>query len=331
MKIAITKNNIVYGLLILVILLLAVNIIIEKYFRPSREAVKKEISSVVINERFLNSLNNYNIDSAWIKKQKVSGGDSLKYNYFVELPADLPASLLLCEIQNQFDTNEVDISAEELKSRNSTGLNISSGGNLKLKALFKYYTSISRQADTLGFVLTGIEDLNNEELKELCLMPEHFAGVIIPSTHSYEIMKTLRENQKEAAVLLNDDISELAFRLKAGYTAGRIRSSLKSIIGKFYNTAFFIIDQNSDIFKSDHYKMIRDEFSKRHLILVKQDRFLQPGNLSPEDIIRAVNSGANTNRLLLISAGKFLELPPLLETLRKRGYKFVSPSELIRD
>lgn len=330
MKFSVSKNNIIQLLLLLVILLIAGNIILEKLYKPGSPE-EKTLPSAVINARFLTSLNNYNLDSAWItlSNPKSSGNDSLKFSYKVDVPEDLPVSLLIREIQNQFDTSEVNIESTEFRKDNSTELNISSGGYLKLKALMAYNEEIKRSSDTIGFVLTGIGELSKDELNSLLLLPEHYAGVLIPSKQSQELMKILRENQKEAVILLNDDISELEFKLKAGYSSGRIKNSVLSIIGKFYKAAFFIIDENSDIYNSVHYKLIRDEFAKRKINLLKWDRFTEVINISRENIISEIRNSKNNNELFKLSAGEFLEMPPLLEAMRKTGYKFARPSVLI--
>lgn len=332
MKFSISKNNVIQLLLLLVILLLAVNIVFEKLYAPDVSGIEKSLTSSVINQRFLASMRNYNMDSSWIyaRKLKSNDDDSLKFNYKVNVPADLPVSLLIREVQNQFDTSEVNIESTEFRKDNSTELNISSGGYLKLKAVMTYDKQIQRSTDTIGFVLTGINDLSSEDLNNLLLLPEHFAGVLIPSKHSQELMKTLRSSQKETAVLLNDDISELEFKLNTGYSSRRIKNSVISIIGKFYKAAFFIIDENSNIYNSSHYKLISDEFAKRKIPLLKWTRFTELKDISGKNLVSEIHSSKSSKQIFRLSASEFLEMPPLLEALRKTGYKFAPPSALIK-
>lgn len=331
MKISFTKSTVVLFLLLIVIFLLAVNIILEKYYVLSATNLQKELSSLEINQRFLSSLNNYNLDPEWIIRKKIGRkkADSLEFAYKVEVPADLPASLLLREIQNHFDSSEVSISAAEFKPNYSTELFISSGGYLKLKALFIYNSSISRMSDTLGFALTGIEDLDSENMKNLLLLPEHFAGIIIPSKHSLDLLKLLLENQKEAAVLLNDDIQELEFKLSPGYSGRRLKNSVLSIIRKFYNAAFFIIDEKSEIYNSDHYRIIKNEFTRRNITLVTEKKLIDLVNTSPEEVVKIIKSKKENRKIFMLFAEDFLEMPALLAGLRKTGYKFINPSSLI--
>lgn len=331
MKSSISKNNIILILFLAAVVLLAVNSLVEKYYHPSTSHTKTDLPGNIINEKFLASLGNYHLDSTWIKRKNISDSDndSLKFSYAVNVPADLPVSLLLKEIQNQFDTNEVEILSTEFKSDKSTQLNISSGDRLKLAARFRYNPSIMRSTDTIGFLLTGIEDLSNDDLSNLLLIPEHFAAVLIPSKHSQDLLKNLDDNQKEAAVLLNDDISELEFKLKTGYSEKRNKNSVLSIIGKFHDAAFFIIDKKSDIYNSNHSRMITNEFAKRNLTLAGTDKFIDMGSTSPEDVIKSVNSTHSNDRIFVVTADVFLEMPSYLATLRKSGYKYVNPSALV--
>jgi hypothetical protein len=329
MKFALSKSRIVQILLSVVIVLIVVNIILEKYFQS--RTLPGEISAATINQRFNSALNNYNLDSSWIVRDRIRNNtdDSLKFKYNVNVPADLPVSLLIREIQNLFDTSEVNIYSAEFKSNRTTDIKISSGGHLKLEALLRTNTAVLRKTDTIGFVLKGIEKLNNEELNTLLLLPEHFACILIPSKHSQELLKLLRENQKQAAVLLNDDIPELEFKLKTGYSGRRIKNSVVSIIRKFYNAAFFVVDDKSDIYKSVHYKMIKNEFVKRNLLLISRDKFEVLTDSSPEDIVSKIRNRTDNKKVFLINAEEFLEMPPLLAGLRKTGYKFINPSALI--
>lgn len=332
MKASISKSNAVQILLIVVIVLLGINIILEKYYHPHSESEGKELPASVINNRFLSSLYNYNLDSLWIRRRNIpkSDDDSLKFKYRIDVPPDLPVSLLLREIQNQFDTTEADINSREFKSDNSTELKISSGGFIKLEALFGYNNSIKRKSDTIGFVLTGIEDLNDDELSSLVLLPEHFAAILIPSKHSQELFRFLKDNQKQTAVLLNDDISELEFKLNTVYSDRRIKNSVVSIIRKFYTASLFIIDDKSDIYESPHLKTIENEFLKRHITLLNLSEFETLRNDSPQEIISSIRKADNNKRVFLITAEEFLEMPPLLAGLRKTGYKFINPSLLLR-
>ena len=330
MKISLNRTFIIQALLLLVVLLLAANIILEKYSFQSKSN-QIGLPAKIINERFLKSLFNYNLDSSWISERKIKpgSGDSLNYSYTVNIPSDLPIGLLLKEIENQFDTSEVNIYSAESKSHKSTEVKISSGGFLKLQSNLKYNSEIKRSTDSVAFIISGISDLNKESLENLLLIPEHFACILIPSKQSQDLFTRLKESKKESAILLNDDISELEFKLKNNYSDNRFKNSVKSIIGKFFNASFFIIDENSDIYNSRHMDMIKAEFKKRNMTLVEEKIFQVLKNSSPEKIKAEIQSNHNPVKIFKISAEEFIEMPPFLASLRKIGYKFVNPSELL--
>lgn len=325
-----SKINIIQILLLIVVVLLAINIIVEKYLIDENTPAEKIISSLDINKRFLNALYNYNLDLSFILKQNPPSGhnDSLKYFYNVNIPADLPISLLIREIENQFDTNEAVISAIDIKSDASVEMNIASGKVIKLKAKLNSNKEIKRQSDSIAFLITGIEDLNTKNLNELLMMPEHFGCILIPSKQAQEISKLLNDNQKQIVILLNDDIKELDFRLNSSYSDDRIRNSLKSINEKFVDAAFFIVDANSDIYKSHYYEAIKNWFDKKGLIA--ENTLNKLIFSSTEDIFTLLKSKRNKYKLFEMSAEDFMEMPDALASLRKIGYKFVNPSELIK-
>ena len=328
MKFSSGKTSIIQALLIIIVILLGLNILLEKY-SDKNKLVQKEISSRVINNKFLSALNNYNFDSTWIKIKPVSvyNDDSLKYFYSVKVPKDLPLSLLIKEITNQFDTNEVNIYATDFKSDASTDITISSGGFDKLKANLANSDDVKRQIDSIAFLITDLEDLNQDNLADLLMMPEHFACAFVPSASALKISKLLQEQQKHVAVLLKDNISELEFKLKNNYSDNRIRNSLKSINGKFNFASFFIIDDNSDIYKSTHSEEIIKWFSRKGI--VKESKFREVSFTSPGDMFNFIKSGKD--RLFIISAEDFMEMPPVLASLRKIGYQVVFPSGLLNE
>jgi hypothetical protein len=330
MKTPFSRTSIISILLIITIILLGGNIIIEKYFEHLKKISAKGLPAELINKRFLTALTNYNIDSSWISEKDLSKDkkDSLKYNYSVKIPADLPPSLLIKEIINQFDTNEVNIFAADEKSESSVVLKIFSAGYLKLTSDIKNNNSIQRQADSLAFMITGIEDLNSENFNNILMMPEQFACVISPSKHAVEISKMLIDEQKQTAVLLNDDITELEFKLNSSYSKNRIKNSLKSISGTFNKASFYVIDKNSDIYNSEHLEAITNWFSEKGLVPL--NKFSEIEFSSAEKIFSQLKTETGKYRLYRISAEDFLEMSPVLASLRKLGYRIVYPSILIR-
>jgi len=326
-KLNLSKSNIILVLVIIVVVLLGANIILEKCYPPGSS--ETELPSQIINSRFITALNNYDIDSTWIIKKDLSevNDDSLKYFYSVKVPADLPISLLIKEIRNQFDSNEVEIYATDFKSDAAVEISINSVGLLKLKADMKSNDRIKRQTDSIAFMITDVEELNSESLSDLLMLPEHFSCILTPSKHSLEISKLIIENHKQTAILLGDDITELEFKLKSSYSKNRIINSLKSIRSNFGNATYFIIDEHSDIYKSQYYRLIKDWFTGEGL--TTEEEFQEINSTNIENILSLLKSARDRKKLFRISAEDFMEMPQTLASLRKIGYKIVYPTELL--
>ncbi len=330
MKILISRTSIIRILLIITIILLGINIIIEKYYDHLKLTSEKGLPSNLINKRFLSALNNYKIDSSWIANKDLSDNenDSLKYYYNVKVPADLPVSLLIKEIINQFDTNEVNIYAADIPTETSVEIKIFSSRFLKLAANIKNNSLLHRQADSIAFLITGIENLNQEELNELMMMPEQFTCILIPSKHAVDLSKQLSQEQKQTAVLLNDDIRELEFKLNTGYSRNRIKNSLKSIRGTFNTASFYIIDERADIYNSEHYEAIKNWFESEGLF--PENEFKEIEFSSSENTFTLIKTEQSKETIYIISAYDFLKMSPVFASLRKLGYRIVYPSVLIR-
>lgn len=329
MKISLSRTNIIRILLAVTIILLGANIIFEKYYHHLKLTSEQGIPSDLINKRFMTALYNYNIDSLWISRNDVSGSkyDSLKFSYNVKIPDDLPASLLIKEIVNQFDTNEVHIFATDRQTESSVEINIFSSRYLKLSADIKNNDLVHRRADSIAFLITGAEELNPENLNNLLMMPEQFACSLVPSKTAIELSKKLSGEQKQIAVLLNDDITDLEYKLKSNYSKNRIKNSLKTITGTFSFASFFIIDKKSDIYNSEYSDAITNWFADRNL--VTENKFNEIEFSSPENIFTLIKSEEGKKRVYRISAEDFLEMSPVFASLRKLGYRIVYPSILI--
>lgn len=330
MKISKSRTSIIRIFLVITIILLGSNIFFEKYYDHIKLTSAKGLPSNLINKRFQAALSNYKIDSSWIESKDLSDyeDDSLKYFYNVKVPADLPVSLLIKEIINQFDTNEVNIYASDNRTESSVEIKIFSAKFLKLAANIKNNNLLHRQADSIAFLITGIENLNHKELNDLMMMPEQFTCILIPSKHAIDLSKQLSQEQKQTAVLLNDDIGELEFKLKAGYSRNRIKNSLKSIGGTFNSASFFIIDERADIYNSEHYDAIKNWFGRKGLF--PENKFKEIEFSSPENTFTLIRNGQSKEKIYQISADDFLKMSPVFASLRKLGYRIVYPSVLIK-
>ena len=336
------SRKIIIALFVTVVILLLANLTLEILWgeKVPKPENKKKIGLTGIERIFNESLVNLGIEKNWIdlqKKRKVSSSVYKKnyISYSIAIPSDLPITVVLNEIFISFKNYNVKIKSEEQKINGKTILKISSGNNLKLAGEFFYDKSISRNAGSIGIFITGITKLTDEKLKTILSIPETFELLLIPSKESSHILKTLKEYKKGYGILLNDDINDLEFKLSSNYSTGRLKSSVRNILGKFPGSSVFIIDNNSKLFSSDIYSMLKEEFTKRKLNLVSEDSFSKLTNEGNNGALRDFrNKVEQTKRWekaeFVINSEEFRLLQPEIVKYRKVGYKFILPSELIK-
>ena len=337
------SRKIIISLFLIVIILLLANLTLEFIWnhKVPQPEYKKRIDLKGIEKIFNESLANLGVEKDWIKLQKkrkvstsVSGENYVSYR--VAIPTDLPITVVLNEIFISFKNYDVNIKSEEQKINGRTLLKILSGNILKLTGEFFYDKSISRDAGSIGIFITGFTNLTDENVKSLLSTPETFELLLVPSKESSRVLKTLKDYKKGYGILLNDDITDLEFKLSSKYSRERLKSSLRNILGKFPASSVFIIDNHSNLFSSDVYPLLKEEFKKRKLMLISEDslsNFTNEGNSSALKNFR--NKIEETRRgekaEFIITPEKFRLLQPEIIKYRKVGYKFILPSELIKE
>ena len=329
----INKKKIIQILFGIAIGILIANIVADKIFNTPGNN-QKEISGNIINVKFLNSLRSFGIKNEWIKRNKTDKKDNAGYSYDVEIPKDLPITIILDDIYDNFDSSKVKIKSTEKVIGGETILNISTSNKLKLKASFNYNDEIERSAGVVGLVITGIGQLNKIETEKLLESPNAYALVIKPSKSSVEFASRIRKDKKEFVVLLNDDINDLEYKLKSNFSTKRFNNVMKTIVQNFSNSIFFMIDNNSDLYNSDIYSKIKRQFRIRGIKLIPQDS-LQTINTDEQpqlsfrfaSIVKKLTAGKR--QLILLNANQYNLLQQEISNLRKIGYKFINPSLVI--
>jgi hypothetical protein len=314
--------------LVLVIANLAINNI-EK--DNNSISTKTELSNGEIDSLFRFSLSSLGLLDDWIKESKSS---KVGNSYKVKIPRDLSIPVILAEINSNFWESEVTINSVEKKFSGRTILEIRLEDEIKLRADFDYHKDIFRSAGTAAFILENFE-LSSFEDSLLLEIPEPFSPLFVPSTENLSISKFILDKQKTFSLLLNDDIPELKYKLKDGYSINRLTGSLLSIINDFSSATYFFIDDRSDLYNSAIFSYLKDELVKRKIKIVKLS-YLQKLNFSETDLLISSfdtfmkNTAEGESITFLINgADKFRSLLPEIKRFRKVGYKIVHPSETI--
>ena len=295
-------------------------------------STKTELSNGEIDSLFRFTLHSLGLLDDWIKERKNSKVDK---SYKIKIPNDLSIPVILAEINSNFWESDVTINSVEKIFSGRTILEIKSEDEIKLRADFDYHKDIFRSAGTAAFILENFE-LSSFEDSLLLEIPEPFSPLFVPSTENLLLSKFIFDKQKTYSLLLNDDIPELKYKLKDGYSKNRLKGPLLSIINDFSSATYFFIDDQSDLFNSLIFSYLRDELVKRKIKIVKLS-YLEKLDFSETDLLISSfdtfmkNTEEGESITFLISADNFRNLLPEIKSYRKVGYKIVHPSETIPD
>lgn len=319
----------------LVLLLLIANLIVKNFYNDEQPKDRRPLSGVEIDRVFHQALNNYGFSKNWIVKKKIRkvSGDSLYATYLVNVPENFPIPLILLELQDLFWDNDVNLKAEEFTSANKTLIKISSQDKLKLAAEFSYNEHTIRAYGTVSFLVYDFPFDDENKKDELLKTPEPFYVVLSPSTSSKNQIDRINKSSKRYAILLDDNIDELEYKLDGKYSEDRLKRSIREIVGTFSNAVFFIIDDHSDLYESDKYKFIENEFRKRNIKIVHKSKLssLDANSLNVDGKFQGfmLTVKKSDEKDLLVSADEFLSIAQLIPSYRKIGYNFIYPGDII--
>ena len=330
------KKKLIQILFGLAFVFLIANLVVNKLTHYHYTSIEKARNSNYINSKFISALHSYGIENNWIKKERRyrKDDDSLNYKYKVEVPKDLPIALLLNEIEDSLGVNGIAIRAKELKFGGETLLKVYSGDNLKLQSIFSYDENIARDAGTVGIIVKDADQLSNENFQKLIKLPERFSILLSPSKKTAALQQQITSSQKEICVLISDETTDNDYKMKAGFSADRIRNSIRSIISDYSDAAFFVLDNKSALYSSPAMKIIRDFLDKGRMkyIELSNCRALNAGSETEvtnqfENFVK--KSKSKTHSILLLTPDEMNSQIPELIKFRKIGYKFVRTSVVL--
>lgn len=319
-----------------VLILLVLNIVVKKITEDGEPPKNREpLSGVEIDHLFHTALKNYGFSENWVIRKKIRNisDDSLYSAYLVKIPKNLPIPLMILEMQDLFWDDDVNVSAEEFTPTNKTIIKLSSQNHLKLAAEFVYDENTIRAYGTVSFLVYDFPTEDNNKIDELLKTPEPFYVILLPAESSKNQINKLNKSNKRYAILLDDNIEELDYKLDEKYSEDRLKRSIREIVGTFSNAVFFIVDDRSNLFESEKYKFIENEFRKRNIKIVYKSKLslLDANSLNVDgkfqDFMLTVQK--NDEKVLLVSADEFLSIAQLIPSYRKIGYKFIYPGDII--
>lgn len=322
------KRKLIYALIALSILLIIGNVLLERYSKDE-VVIVQELSRNKIEEKFISALNDYGIINDWITKSSAKNrtSDSLEYIYKIKFPIDISIASFIKDVNAEFVNEPVEIESIEKKNYSNSELKIFSNKILKLDANLIHSRKIKRKFAEYGFVIKIDDRVDEETLDELSKLYINYAFVFVPSEYSSDILDKLRSDY---VVLINDEINDSRFELDEDFTKQRLINNIKEIIITYGRRAIYLIDENSKIYNSKIYSLIKDEFEKReikilplsHLTPLKADSKKQLVSLFQ---FYTTSLRGKKGETFLITYDDFITLVPLIEKQLKMGDRVVKP------
>lgn len=220
------------------------------------------------------------------------------------------------------------IASLETKAHKRSRMRIFYGNKLMHETEFVTDTSISRNKPVYGFLINDVETLSEGELSELLEYPEKYSLLLTPSLESEALKERIIKSGREYVLLLKDDINEVKYRLYEGYTNARLNGSVTNIMKSFGDARLFLLD---DFENPKFGEQVLNLFEKRRIKVVPYSRYSQISEKDyislPDDLSNHIKR-SSVSDVFLISSKDFMQLYSEFKSLRKKGYKFITPSAM---
>lgn len=274
---------------------------------------------------FNQSLQSFGLKDEWIKKNK---SDDIDYSYKVKVPNDLPISYIIFDLHSRYYPYGITVQAEEKKMNLQTMVLVLKENHPKLKIEFVSDNNLIRTTSVTSLFIYG-RDKNEPEFDSLFhIINRDYSALLLPAKSAVIFAKWLTNNGFNYAVLLNNEIVDLDFRLAKDFPIKRIRLVVRNLVGAFPNALFFIVDKGSDFYSYPPYDSLKAEFDKRKILLLTSDdiHFINSNqsdfNKTFINVIKQ-NEGRTKNKIAIDFEG-FISLENEINNLLRTGYKFES-------
>lgn len=294
-----------------------------------------ELSIHQIEKVFFKVLDDYGIEKDWIstKKVKPTEEDSIRVQYFVKLPADMPVPMIIKDINKVIEKDITAFVSDEKKMFGTTEVRIYTNEILKLKATLIPDKENVRNRNDLSFIISDALELSDANYKKFLSVYLPVAALVTPGHDVETKVDTLKNYQKEYAVYLNDEIKDSELKLNPGFQEHILRGSIGNIISDFKEAKLFVVDEKSKVFKSSMYGFVKGEFLRQGIVLRPRSEFI---NLEPtEDSLlipqfRSLcdDSTGVHQKLFILNFENFQKIFGEIERLKKKGNKVIPLSKV---
>ncbi len=340
------KQKITKYLIATSILLLIVNVALDFFTKQKRvENYEKEFTCRQLDSIFYNVLNDFGIEPEWISsvKFKIIDEDSIEKKIVVKLPADLPIPLIIRDFHKKIENDITSFVSEEKKFFGTTEIRIYSNEYLKQVIQLIPDNQIIRKRNELCFIISDAIDLNEKDFNSFLSIPYPFSAAVVPDEDIIMKANELKNYSKEFIALLNDDVTDMPFKLNPKSHKYILKNSVKNIASSFSNAQLFVIDESSELYRSTTFNFIRDEFKKRKINLINLSEFIYLNSDDENELISKfrfhaedksgsdkINSNEKSHllnqKIFYLSYENFLKIKNEFDRMRKKGNKIIPVS-----
>lgn len=326
------RKSLFLTLIATAVILIAANIFFNSdllSYSSDVDAIDKE----EISQRFLNILAEFDIEDKLIKENKVKDKHSSQEisSFKVQVPKDLSIPEILQDLFQSFKKDSLIIQSFEKVKGSKTTLALKIGSSTVLQAEFDYAKNYSRNNGYLAFIINDV-DPEKASTNGLIESPARINLLIRPEIKHLQQLENIRNNGQQFSVLIDDDISEQKYKLGETYSEQRIVTVIKTLVTDFQKATCFIIDDNSDFYKSPNYEILNRELTKRKIKLFRKSEFVNLVN--DETILDSFNYQMNSlasggSIIFLVSEDSYETLSSEIKKYKKKGYRVITSSLIL--
>lgn len=326
------KKKLLITLLIIAVVLIAINIFLQLNDKSATNE-NSIIDGKNYSAEFRKVLDEFDIDNSSIKEIKTSNKNQSNEfsNFKIQVPKDLTIPEILLEVYNTFRKDSILISSVEKVKNGKTTLLLKNGSKTILSAEFEYSKTYSRNKGYLGFI---IEDADLEDPQVSSLIDSQFKinFLLRPETDLQKNLENVMKNGQQYSVLIDDDITEQKYKLGPNFSEQRVINVVKTLVTDFRNSVCFVIDENSDFYKSKNYQVLKSELTKRKIKLFSSSDFT---NLAFSDsLISDFDSNVNSLKdgesiVFIVNEEVFRALDDEILKFQKKGFRVITSSLIL--
>lgn len=326
------KKKLLIILLIIAGVLLAVNI----FLQLNENSVASENITLEGKDyaaEFRKILDDFDIDDSLVKETKTSiKNQSPEVSSFkIQVPKDLTIPEILLEVYNTFRKDSISISSVEKVKNGKTTLQLKYGTKTLLSADFDYSKTYSRNKGYLAFIIEDV-DLEDPQISSLIDSPFKINFLLRPEPVLQKNLEYVLKNGQQYSVLIDDDVIEQKYKLGPNFSEQRVINVVKTLVTDFKNSVCFVLDENSDFYKSKNYEVLKRELTKRKIKLFTLSEFTPL--FFNESLITDFDTNVNSledgeSIIFLVNEEVFDALKDEILKFQKRGFRVIASSLIL--